>query len=62
MLTAVKEEHPIQPQSDAINQRLAQVREALLRLHKALMESERASYEQTFGKIASPYQFLKLLT
>ena len=26
------------------------------------MESERAGYEQTFGKISSPYQFLKLLT
>jgi hypothetical protein len=38
------------------------LRETLLRLHKALMESERAVYEQTFGKIASPYQFLQLLT
>ena len=26
------------------------------------MESERVSYEQTFGKIQSPYQFLKVLT
>jgi hypothetical protein len=41
---------------------LTELREALLRLHKALMESERATYEQTFGKIASPYQFLQLLT
>ncbi len=26
------------------------------------METERIGYEQTFGKISSPYQFLKLLT
>ena len=47
---------------DDVRQRLTELREALLRLHKALMDSERASYEQTFGKISSPYQFLKLLT
>ena len=41
---------------------LTELREALLRLHKALMESERAGYEKTFGRIASPYQFLQLLT
>jgi hypothetical protein len=45
-----------------VRQGLAELREALLRLHKALMESERAGYEKTFGKIASPYQFLQLLT
>lgn len=45
-----------------VRQRLTELREALLRLHKALMESERAGYEQTFGKIVSPYQFLQLLT
>jgi hypothetical protein len=62
MLATVKEENSIPPEPDAARQRLAETREALLRLHKALLESERASYEQTFGKIASPYQFLKLLT
>ena len=31
-------------------------------LHKALLESERVSYEATFGKITLPYQFLQLLT
>jgi hypothetical protein len=45
-----------------IRRQLAELRDALLQLHKALMESERTGYEQTFGKIASPYQFLKLLT
>jgi hypothetical protein len=42
--------------------RLTAVRAALLDLHKALLESERASYEQAFGKIGSSYQFLQLLT
>jgi len=45
-----------------VRQVLAELRETLLRLHKALMESERAGYEKTFGRIASPFQFLKLLT
>jgi hypothetical protein len=58
----VKEETPIQPEPSGVRQRLTDLRDALLRLHKALMESERAGYEQTFGKISSPYQFLKLLT
>jgi hypothetical protein len=47
---------------DGVGQRLAELREALLHLHKALLESERATYEQTFGKIHSPYQFLQLAT
>jgi hypothetical protein len=49
-----------EPEDD--RRRLAELREALLRLHKVLLESERVGYEQTFGKIQSPYQFLKLLT
>jgi hypothetical protein len=48
-------------QTDA-RRRLATVRGALLDLHKTLLESERASYEQAFGKISSSYQFLQLLT
>jgi hypothetical protein len=50
------------PEPADLRQRLKSVRDALLHLHKALMESERISYEQTFGKIQTPYQFLKLLT
>jgi len=42
--------------------RLTELREAILRLHKALLESDRVGYEKTFGKIGSPYQFLQLLT
>jgi hypothetical protein len=41
---------------------LAQLREALLALHKALVDSERISYEQNLGTIPSPNHFLKLLT
>jgi len=60
----VKEEILIQPivQNEELRQRLSQLRDALLRLHKSLMESERAGYENAFGKISSPYQFLHLLT
>ena len=43
-------------------QRLAPLREALFALHKTLIDSERVSYEQTMGTIASPNHFLQLLT
>ncbi len=56
------EKIPIQTELVGIRQRLTELRDALLRLHKALMETERIGYEQTFGKISSPFQFLKLLT
>ena len=58
----MNEEIPIQPEPSGVRQRLTELRDALLRLHKALMESERIGYEQTFGKISSPFTFLKLLT
>jgi hypothetical protein len=38
------------------------VREALLLLHRMLLESEHASYERIFGKVGSSYQFLQLVT
>ena len=41
---------------------LPQLREALLNLHKTLVDSERVSYEQTVGTIPSPNHFLQLLT
>ena len=43
-------------------QRLQQVRDTLIKLHKTLVESETATYEKTFGKIPSPNHLLKLLT
>jgi hypothetical protein len=45
-----------------MRQRLMALREALLHLHKTLLESERISYEAIFGQIATPYQFLHLAT
>jgi hypothetical protein len=58
----LSEENFIPPEPAGLRQRLTELREALLALHKVLLESERASYEMTFGKITSPYQFLQLLT
>jgi hypothetical protein len=43
-------------------ERLTRLREALLALHKALVDSERVSYEQNIGTIPSANHFLKLLT
>jgi hypothetical protein len=45
-----------------IRQRLQSLRDALLTLHKTLVDSERVSYEQTVGTIPSPNHFLQLLT
>src|SRR5260221_11254903 len=52
----------LEREPEGVRQRLTELRETLLRLHKALLDSERVGYEQTFGKIQSPYQFWKLLT
>ena len=38
------------------------IRDALLDLHKALVDSERIGYEQALGPIPSPNHFLNLLT
>ena len=43
-------------------QHLSDLRVALFDLHKALVDSERMSYEQTVGTISSPNHFLRLLT
>jgi hypothetical protein len=42
--------------------RLTELRLALLKLHKALVDSERVGYEKTIGQIPSPNYFLQLLT
>lgn len=47
---------------DAPHQRLGNLREALLQLHKTLLASERLSYETSFGRVLAPYDFLHLLT
>ena len=48
--------------TNSIQQRLQQLRNTLLNLHKTLVDSERVGYEQTIGAIPSPNQFLHLLT
>jgi hypothetical protein len=45
-----------------MKQRLQQLRDELLKLHKTLVDSERVTYEQTIGAIQSPNHFLQLLT
>src|ERR1700690_1516627 len=45
-----------------VRQRLVDLRQALLNLHKALIDSERVSYEKIVGEIQSPNHFLQLLT
>ena len=47
--------------TEPLRKRLEEVRRALLVLHKALVDSERISYETTIGAIRSPNQFLQLL-
>jgi hypothetical protein len=47
---------------EGVRQRLLDLRNALLHLHKMLLESERVSYEATIGAIQSPNHFLQLLT
>jgi len=42
-------------------QNLGALRLSLMALHKTLIDSEKAAYQETFGEIASPNQFLQLL-
>lgn len=53
-------EFPLAAPDDA-RQRLSALREKLLNLHKALLDSERTSYELIHGPISSPGAFLQLL-
>lgn len=49
------------PSLDIPFQRLREVRAALLRLHKALLDSERNAYEQLHGRIRSKGEFFQLV-
>jgi len=42
-------------------ERLGELREGLFSLHKALIASERVGYEEAFGSIGAPSNFLRLL-
>ncbi len=59
----MKAKHPtaVSPKLKSERQRLSELRIALLTLHKALVDSERVSYEKTVGQITSPGHFLQLL-
>ena len=50
------------PTPENLRPQLAELRKALLALHKALVDSERISYEQNIGTIPSASHFLRLLT
>jgi hypothetical protein len=54
--------NPTGPEPAGARQLLTALREALLHLHKTLLDSERISYEASVGRISSPYQFLHLVT
>ncbi len=49
-------------EQEAIRLPLVELREALLRLHKVLLDSERVVYEKEIGPIHSPNHFFQLLT
>lgn len=49
------------PSLETTLQQLRQVRQALLHLHKALLESERIGYEQFYGRIQSKGEFFQLV-
>jgi len=49
-------------QNDAVRQPLQELRDALLDLHKMLIDSERTVYEAEVGAIQSPHHFFQLLS
>jgi hypothetical protein len=57
-----KHDLPPTPENDAVRRPLLELRDALLRLHKVLIDSERAVYEASVGPIKSPNHFFQLLT
>jgi len=50
-----------EPAPNGAREKLVEVRQTLLVLHKALLDSERTSYEIVHGPIASSAAFLQLL-
>ena len=53
--------NPDEQLSESTVQRLGEVRTALLRLHKILLDHERQAYEQAHGKIENSYGYLSLV-
>jgi len=55
---------PRRPRADIpapLRQRLNDARDALLGVHKALLDEERVRYERTHGRLESNYQLLQLV-
>jgi hypothetical protein len=53
---------PLGPYTDLTRRRLVDLRHGLLDLHKALLDSERKTYERTHGRrIGSPGEFFELV-
>lgn len=52
---------PNKPSFSPVEQRLTDLRNGLLALHKTLLDSERASYERDVARIQSPNEMLHLL-
>lgn len=48
------------PASESALRRMRELRRGLLRLHKALLDTERAAYEQVYGRV-SPGELLQLV-
>ena len=57
-----RHDKPENSEQEAIRQPLTELHSALLRLHKALLDSERSVYEKNVGPIQSPNHFFQLLT
>ncbi len=53
---------PPDPEPAGLRFDLTELRTALQALHKTLLDSERTSYEASFGRTLSAYDFLSLLT
>lgn len=52
---------PIDPNSGPIEQRLTDLRNGLLGLHKTLLDSERATYERDIARIHTSSELLRLV-
>jgi hypothetical protein len=52
---------PIDPNSGPVQQRLTDLRNGLLGLHKTLLDSERATYERDIARIHTSSELLRLV-
>lgn len=57
-----KEPKPSNREQETIRKPLLELHSALVKLHKALLDSEKIEYEKNVGAIRSPNHFFQLLT